>query len=78
MSVQKQKNKIMYLKTYEKRFNACVVPILNYHSSDWGYKDYSSIDSEQNRSLGVHRFAPKLAINGDVGWFLQRKDVGTI
>ena len=38
----------------------------------WCYKDYSAIDSVQNRSLryclGVHRFAPKLAINGDVGW----------
>ena len=38
----------------------------------WGYKDYSTIESVQNRSLryflGVHRFAPKLAINGDVGW----------
>ena len=60
------------LKTYEKLFNACVVPILDYHSSVWSYKDYSAIESVQNRSLryflGVHRFAPKLAINGDVGW----------
>ena len=66
------KSKEFGIKTYEKLFNACVVPILDYHSSVWGYKDYSAIDSVQNRSLRyvlcVHRFAPKLAINGDVGW----------
>ena len=60
------------IKTYEKLFHAFVVPILDYHSSVWGYKDYSLIDSVQIRSLryflGVHRFAPKLATNGDVGW----------
>ena len=60
------------IKTYEKLFNVCVVPILDYHSSVWGYKYYQSIETVQNRSLryflGVHRFAPKLAINGDDGW----------
>ena len=60
------------IKTYEKLFNSCIVPILDYHSSIWGFKDYSAIDAVQNRSiryfLGVHRFAPKLAINGDIGW----------
>ena len=60
------------INTYEKLYHSCVVPILDYQSSVWGYKDYSDIDSVQNRSiryfLGVHRFAPKLAINGDVGW----------
>ena len=48
------------------------MPILDYQSSVWGYKDYNDIDAVQNRTiryfLGVHRFAPKLAINGDVGW----------
>ena len=60
------------IKTYEKLFNSCIVPILDYHSSIWGFKDYSAIEAVQNRSiryfLGVHRFAPKLAINGDIGW----------
>ena len=59
------------IKTYEKLFNACVVPILDYCSSVWGFDDYSSVDPVQNRSiryfLGVHRFAPKVAINGDIG-----------
>ena len=60
------------INTYEKLYNSCVVPILDYQSSVWGFKAYNDIDSIQNRSiryfLGVHRFAPKLAINGDMGW----------
>ena len=65
------------IKTYETLYNSCFVPILDYQASVWGYKDYSNIDSVQNRSiryfLGVHRFAPKLAINGDVGWMPTRE-----
>ena len=60
------------IKTFEKLHNSCVVPILDYQSSVWGYKDYNDIDAVQNGTircfLVVHRFAPKLAINGDVGW----------
>ena len=56
------------IKTFEKLYNSCVVPILDYQSSGWGYKDYNDIDAVQNRTiryfLGVHRFAPKVAING--------------
>ena len=52
------------IKTYEKLFNSCVVPILKYSSSVWGYKEYNCIDMVQNRSLRyflrVHRYAPKL------------------
>ena len=55
-----------------RNFNSCVVPILDYQSSIWGFKDYNIIDTVQNRAiryfLGVHRFPPKLAINGDIGW----------
>ena len=39
------------IKTYEKLINSCVVPILDYNSSVWGYKEYDSIDMVQNRSL---------------------------
>ena len=67
------------IKTCEKLFNACVIPILDYHSSVWGYKDYNTIDCVQDRSLryflGMHRFTAKLAINGDVGW-LPAKEQG--
>ena len=65
------------IKTYENLFNACVVPVLDYSSSVWGFNDYASIDAVQNRTiryfLGVHRFAPKVAINGDAGWLPSKK-----
>ena len=65
------------IKTYEKIFNACVVPVLDYSSSMWGFNDNASIDAVQNRSiryaLGVHRFTPRVAINGDVGWLPSKE-----
>ena len=57
---------------YEKLYYSCVVPILEYASSVWGYRKYQTIDNIQNRTiryfLGVHRFAPTLALHGDVRW----------
>ena len=65
------------IRTFEKLFNACVVPILDYCSSVWGFNNFSSVDDVQNRGiryyLGVHRFAPKLGINGDVGWLPSKE-----
>jgi hypothetical protein len=59
-------------KTYTKLYNTGVAPILDYASAIWGYKSFSKIDTIQNRAirfyLGVHTFAPNLAINGDMGW----------
>ena len=59
-------------KSYEKLFNSCIVPIMDYCSSIWGYKHYQASDNVQHRAiryfLGVHRFAPTAAISGDVGW----------
>ncbi len=38
----------------------------------WGYQRFGQIDTIQNRAirfyLGIHKFAPNLAINGHVGW----------
>ena len=60
------------IKTYEKLYNACVIPILEYGAGVWGFRKYHSTDNIQNRAvryfLGVHRFAPVLAINGELGW----------
>ena len=40
--------------------------------SVWGLKSFQSIDNVQNRAmryfLGVHRFAPTLALIGNTGW----------
>ena len=59
-------------KTFEKLYVAGVVPILDYASAVWGYKDFKSIDDLQNRAmrfyLGVHKFAPILGLEGETGW----------
>ena len=65
-------NKDFGFNAYEKLYYSCVVPILDYASSVWGYRKFQTIDNIQNRTiryfLGVHRFAPTLALHGDVGW----------
>ena len=47
--------------TFEKLYESCVVPVLDYGASVWGYKTYTVIDCVQNRAiryfLGVHRFS---------------------
>lgn len=58
--------------TYSKLYHTGVVPILDYCSGIWGFQKFGYLDSVQNKAirffLGIHRFAPNLAINGDVGW----------
>ena len=58
--------------TFTTLFHSCVVPILDYCSGVWGFKSTTKCDAVQNRAiryfLGVHKFAPILAINGDMGW----------
>ena len=57
---------------FTQLFQSYVDPILTYVSGVWGAKKFSFPDAIQNRAirmfLGVHRFAPNLAINGDMGW----------
>ena len=61
--------------TYTKMINSCVVRVINYCSGLWGFKQFNKIDTLQNRAiryfLGVHRFTPILAINGEMGWTLS-------
>ena len=65
------------IKFYEKLYSSCVVPILDYQSSVRVYKDFNDIEAVQKRNiryfLCVHRFAPKLAINGEVGWMAAKE-----
>ena len=70
-------SKLKYLKdvrfkTYTKLYNAHVCPILDYGASVWGYKNSAQCDSVQNKAiryfLGVHKFTPLAAINGEMGW----------
>ncbi len=62
--------------TYTKLYESLVTPILDYGLSVWGFKVYDSLDKVQNRAtryfMGVHRFAPKLGHNGDMGWTSNR------
>jgi hypothetical protein len=59
-------------KTFEKLYVLCVVPVLDYCSAIWGFRNDQQIDNIQNRAiryyLGVHRFTPVLALTGDTGW----------
>ena len=65
-------NKDFRFNAYEKLFYSCVIPVLDYASSVWGYKKFQPIDNIQNRAIryfiGVHRFAPTLGVYGDTGW----------
>ena len=58
--------------TYTSLFKSGICPILDYCSEVWGYKNYPEINAIQNKAirifLGVHRFAPIAALNGDMGW----------
>ena len=58
--------------SYTKLFQSGVCPILDYGSEIWGFGDYSSIDSIQNKAmqifLGVHKFAPLPALTVDMDW----------
>ena len=62
--------------TFTKMFHTGVTPILDYCSAVWGNNKYEKIDSVQNKAirlyLGVHAFAPNLAIQGDMGWVSSR------
>ncbi len=58
--------------TYTRLFQSGVCPILDYRSKIWGFRYFYKVDSIQNKAIriyvGVHRFTPIAAINGDMGW----------
>ncbi len=64
--------KTLGYSTFSLLYDACVSPILNYASGVWGYKESKTADSIENTAahcfLGVHKFAPTLAVQGDMGW----------
>ncbi len=57
--------------TYTRFFQSGVCPILDYGSEIWGYKSFKKIDAIQDKAiriyLVVHRFAPTVAVSGDIG-----------
>ena len=57
---------------YSKLFHTCVCPVMDYMAGIWGSNTNMKGQMVQNRAiryfLGVHKFAPVLAITGDMGW----------
>ena len=70
-SVYKGFNGLGY-ESFTKLFEMYVDPILLYCASIWNIKPFKCCVNIQNRAirsfLGVHRFAPLLSVNGDMGW----------
>ncbi len=68
-------NKGLGFKTYTKLFDTGVCPIMDYCGGIWGFADFDKLNTIQNRAirffLGVHKFAPNLAINADMGWYMS-------
>ena len=66
--------KNIMFSTFTKLFDTTVWPILNYCSSVWSYKKHQYATKIQNRAcryfLGVHKNAPDLAVQGEMGWEL--------
>ena len=64
--------KNMGFSTFTSLYEKCVSPILDYSSEIWGFKRYVKAEQVEQRAmrffLGVHRFAPILGIQGDMGW----------
>jgi hypothetical protein len=66
----------MGYKTYSQLYNSCVCPVMDYSSGVWGYNHFEKAESVQHKAmrifLGVHRFAPILALEGDFAWVTPR------
>ena len=58
--------------TFTKLYNSTVLSVINYGASIWGCRRFSCVKAVQNRTLrlflGVERYAPNAAVNGDSGY----------
>lgn len=57
---------------FTRLYDFMVAPVLFYAAGVWGFMESPECNSVQHRALrcflGVHRFAPKVAVEGDMGW----------
>ena len=64
----------MPYECFTKLYDALVLSIINYGSAIWGAKEYSIINSVHNRAcrffLGVGKYTPNAAVQGEMGWKL--------
>ena len=62
----------MPFECFTQCYGATVQSIIDYNAAIWGTKSMSCINAVQNRAcryfLGLGRYAPNDAINGDMGW----------
>jgi len=62
----------MPYNVYTQLYETMVWPVISYGAAIWGTKEYSSINAVQNRAcrffLGVGRYTPNAAVNGEMGW----------
>ncbi len=62
----------MPFNVYSKLYDTMVWPVLGYGAAIWGTKQYSCVNAVHHRAirffLGVGKYVPNLAVNGEVGW----------
>ena len=61
-----------HFNTYCKLYDTMVWSVINYGASIWGSRDVSAVNAVHHRAirffLGVGKYTPNVAINGDTGW----------
>ena len=64
--------KNMGIRTFETLYHSYVVPIMNYSSAVWGYKEFHDAQVLKNRVgrfyLGVNKFTPVAATSLELDW----------
>jgi len=64
--------KNMEFRTYTKIYNTCIVPVINYGSEIWGFKDYAVCNNlfmkVMKFFLGVNKYTPNVGVQGELGW----------
>lgn len=58
--------------TFTRLYDSTVYSVISYGASIWGIREYSCINAVQHRAcrffLGVGKFTPNVAVDGDMGW----------
>ena len=62
----------MPMYVYSKLYDTMVWSVIDYGAAIWRTREYACINAVQNRAerffLGVGKYTPNAAVNGDVGW----------
>ena len=65
-------NNGMGFRAFKKCYDACITKISDYSAGVWGLGVYPKLDSVHNRALrcylGVHKYAPIAALQGEMGF----------